>query len=398
AGHTAFASFGGAHLSENTPLEIGSITKTFTAALLAVMVQRGEVALDDPIEKFLPAGAKAPTYQGRHITLRDLATQSSGLPRMPTNFTPGNADDPYADYGEKQLLEFLASYELKRAPGAEAEYSNLGFGLLGYLLARRLGMDYATAVRTRILEPLGMSHTHVGYTDALARAVAPGHDADGTRVPIWHDNVFAGAGAIVSTAKDMLRYAAANLGDVKGPLGAALADARRPRRALDLLHRVGLAWITTNADGIVWHNGGTGGYRSFLGLDEAHKRAIVVLANAVIDGVDALGMHALDPSVPLPPGIPADAAVDPATLAGYVGSYRFSDNSTCQVSRDNRGLVAFFQPPGLRTRLHATSATRFTTRSFGVVVTFAGSGDATTMTVVQRGGPPDVGRRYNPKT
>ncbi len=157
-GKSDVASYG-ARFGGDSPFEIGSITKTFTATLLADMIVRHEVAPDDPIEDYLPPGAKAPTFEGRHITLADLATQSSGLPRMPTNFMPTNPDDPYVDYDDAKLLAFLASYKLTRAPGASHEYSNLGFGLLGYLLARRLHVDYATAIRTRILEPLGMSHT-----------------------------------------------------------------------------------------------------------------------------------------------------------------------------------------------------------------------------------------------
>jgi CubicO group peptidase (beta-lactamase class C family) len=241
-----------------------------------------------------------------------------------------------------------------------------------------------------------MMHTRVGYDEALARRVAPGHDADGTPVPVWHDDALAGAGAIVSTAADMLRYAQANLSSGGGEVETALRDARRPLRSFGHERRIGLAWIH-DADGITWHNGGTGGYRSFLGLDETHHRAIVVLANAVLNGVDALGLHALDAKDPLPPPVAQDVVVDDKVLDGYVGWYRFSDNSTCHVTRDSGGLIAYFQPPGLRARLHPASATHFTLRAAKVDITFAGSGTATTMTVVQAGSPPDVGKRYEPK-
>ncbi len=313
------ASFGG-----ESRFEIGSITKTFTATLFANMILRHEVAVDDPIEKYLPAGSKAPEFQGHSITVADLATQSSGLPRMPTNFAPANGDDPY-DYDDGKLRQFLSTYALTRAPGQRFEYSNLGFGLLGYLLARRLGLDYATAVRTRIFEPLGMKDTDVAVIGRSVPTV-PGHNSDGDPVSNWHFAALAGAGAIVSTPSDMLRYARANLDTSRGPLAGAMALARHPMRAADGTRRIGYAWLT-DADGIVWHNGGTAGFRSFLGIDQVHHRAIFVVANASLDAVDGLGFHSLDPTQPLPSPPGPDATVERNVLAKYVGSYAFTDGS-----------------------------------------------------------------------
>ena len=263
----------------DAPFEIGSITKTFTATLFADMIVKHEVSPDDPIERYLPSGVTAPTFDGRHITLGDLATQSSGLPRMPTNFVSSNRAAPYGSYDDANMLEFLSSYTLTRAPGASFEYSNLGFGLLGYLLARRLGVSYATAIRTRILEPLGMSHT--GFeTDGHPATPVSGHDADGEPVSSWTFSALAGAGAIASTPNDMLRYARANLDARHGPLALAMQLAQHPTREAEAGQRIGYAWMT-RPDGIVWHNGGTAGFRSFLGLDIANRRAIVVLANDI---------------------------------------------------------------------------------------------------------------------
>ena len=146
-------------LSRRSVFEIGSVTKTFTATLLALMADANEVALDDPIDKYLPAGTKAPAYQGRRIALLDLATQSSGLPRLPTNMKPRHPADPYADYTAADLYEFLSSYTLTNAPGTHYEYSNLGVGLLGQLLANRAGTTYSALVTQRVLEPLGMHST-----------------------------------------------------------------------------------------------------------------------------------------------------------------------------------------------------------------------------------------------
>ena len=116
----------GRPLDGNTVFEIGSISKVFTALVLADMVRKGELALEDPVAKYLPDTVKVPARNGRQITLLDLATQSSGLPRMPTNFTPKDPANPYADYTIRQLYDFLSGYQLPRDPGERYEYSNLG--------------------------------------------------------------------------------------------------------------------------------------------------------------------------------------------------------------------------------------------------------------------------------
>ena len=145
-------------LGERSVFEIGSTTKVFTAILLADMVAKGEVAFDDPVAKFLPEGeVTMPTRGGKEITLLDLSTHRSALPRMPDNFTPADETNPYVDYTVKQMYEFLSTHELRRDIGAEAEYSNLGVGLLGHVLARVNGSSYEELVRERILDPLGMS-------------------------------------------------------------------------------------------------------------------------------------------------------------------------------------------------------------------------------------------------
>ncbi|MBD5655907.1 MAG: beta-lactamase family protein, partial [Candidatus Eremiobacteraeota bacterium] len=379
----------GARFDGKSSFEIGSITKTFTATLFADMVVRDEVKPDDPIDLYLPPGTIAPAFGGHRITLIDLATQSSGLPRMPTNFKPTNARDPYADYDDSKLLAFLRAYPLPRAPGATFEYSNLGFGLLGYLLARRLGVDYATAIRTRILNPLGMTHTVIPPAGAPVETVR-GHDIDGDPTSNWTLAALAGAGAVVSTADDMLRFARANL-DESGPLAAAMQLAHRPLREAEPGSRIGYAWLT-NADGIVWHNGGTGGFRSFIGLDGARGRAVVVLANEFSDRVDALGFHALDPNVPLPPAPLPDVPIDPAVAATYVGRYRFSDGSIATISEDRRGLVVDFDMPEFRARLHARSESRFTIRLAAIDITFRATRPIG-MEVAQPGSPPELGTR-----
>ncbi len=166
-------------LDDRTVFEIGSVTKTFTATLLAQMAGSGAVALDDPIGKFLPHGVTAPSYGGQQITLANLAEQNSGLPRLPGNLTVSNPADPYASYTPALLYAYLSHAKLDRAPGATYEYSNLGVGLLGDLLAARAGTTYAQVLTQRVLTPLGLTDTAITPTATMNAHLAPGHTIDG---------------------------------------------------------------------------------------------------------------------------------------------------------------------------------------------------------------------------
>ena len=207
-------------LDGNSVFEIGSISKVFTATVLAELVQEGKVNLDDPVQKYLPSSVHVPSRNGRQITLGSLSEQNSGLPRMPSNFHPANPANPYADYGAQQLYEFLSGYQLTRDPGAQFEYSNLGVGLLGHALSLATGKSYEELERTRVWAPLRMEHTAITLTPWMKAHLALGHDEQGNVVPNWDLDVLAGAGAIRSTANDMLKFADANLHPERGPLAA----------------------------------------------------------------------------------------------------------------------------------------------------------------------------------
>jgi serine-type D-Ala-D-Ala carboxypeptidase/endopeptidase len=333
-------------LNGDTVFEIGSITKVFTSLLLADMVQRGEVALDDPVAKYLPPGVKMPERNGRSITLVDLATHTSGLPPIPTNMTPKDAANPYADYSVEQLYQFLSSYELTRDIGSQYAYSNLGGGLLGHVLARRAGMDYEALVRSRICDPLHMKSTRITLTPDMKARLAAGHNAALDPVENWDLPTFAGAGALRSTANDLLNFLAANLGYTKSPLAPAMASMLKVRRptgqpGLD----IALGWhiLTTNGKEIVWHNGGTGGYRSFMGFDPAARVGVVALSNTSTTlGVDDVGRHLLDAKVPLAPSVKGhtQVAVDPKIFDGYVGTYQVTTNVIFTITRDKDRLFA----------------------------------------------------------
>jgi len=154
----------GAPVNEKTIFDIGSITKLFTALLLSDMVSRGEVRLDEPVAELLPAGTRVPLRNGKVITLRDLASHYSGLPRVPTDLGRDHYDDPYARYAAEELYGFLATHELIRTPGDSFEYSNLGVGLLGHALVLRAGASgYESLIRARILDPLQMHDTGLRF-------------------------------------------------------------------------------------------------------------------------------------------------------------------------------------------------------------------------------------------
>ncbi len=317
--------------------EIGSITKVFTASVLSDMVARREVKLDDPVANYLPRAVHMPV-RGRPISLLDLATQVSGLPRLPDNLAPRDPSNPYADYSVRQLYEFLSRYQLPRDPGASYEYSNLGMGLLGHALALRARMSYEQLVARRLLTPLGMRETAITLTPPLRARLAPGHDEAGKVVPNWDLPTLAGAGALRSTASDMLAFLAANVDTSATPIGRALRQTHDPRQATDNPNlKVGLAWhiLSRPIGNIVWHNGGTGGYRTFIGFDPVRRIGVVVLSN-FNRSVDDLGYHLLDESFPLepPPQRHAEVAVDSLVLARYVGDYELAPTFHIVITRE----------------------------------------------------------------
>jgi CubicO group peptidase (beta-lactamase class C family) len=372
----------------DTVFEIGSVTKVFTSLLLADMVERGEVHLDDPVSKFLPATVKVPQRHGRQITLLDLATHTSGLPRLPGNLKPKDEMNPYADYTVEQMYVFLSGYELTRDVGSQYEYSNLGGGLLGHVLALRAGMSYEKLVQTRILAPLKMTSTAITLTPALQARLAHGHDQSLQPVPNWDLPTLAGAGALRSTVNDMLKFLAANIGLTETPLAPAMKSMLAVRKPTGLSNlEVALAWHILSAHGreIVWHNGGTGGYRSFIGFDPKTKTGVVVLSNAANE-VDDIGNHLLDSQFPLAKFSHHEANVDPKLFDAYVGHYELQPGVVAEVKRqDNNLFIQLTGQPAFR--LVPESETNFFLREVDAQITFVKeAGGKVTQLVIHQGG------------
>lgn len=387
-------------LDGNSVFEIGSITKVFTGALLADMVRRGEVKLDDPVAKYLPSSVKMPARGGQQITLVDLATQSSGLPRMPSNFHPNDASNPYAEYSVQQMYDFLSGYELPRDIGSKYEYSNLGVGLLGHALARRAGMSYEALVTARILDPLGMRDTRITLTPAMRSHLAAGHDAAGKRVANWDLPTLAGAGALRSTVNDMLKFLAANLDSASTPLGPTLHVTHVSRHATDNpALSLGLNWHILKAPSgeIVWHNGGTGGYRTYIGFDPVRRLGVVVLSNSG-SSVDDIGMHLVDARLPLAPApapakIRTEIALDAATLDAYVGEYAIAPAFSIIVSREGNSLFALATGKD-KVQIYPESATDFFLKAVDAQLTFVkDSAGAVTGLVLHQAGSDTPGKK-----
>ena len=277
------AGAGAQPLSSATIFEIGSIAKTFTGAILADMVRRGEVSLNDPVAKFLPTGVKVPSRKGRQITLLDLSTHTSGLPRSPDRGLIRDPSNPYADIPIDDVYAFLASHELERDIGAEWEYSNLGFGLLGQALIRAAGVEtFDELIQTRITGPLRIEMTRYGRANGLDARMAKGHDQKGEAVSYWDFGAFKGAGGLNSNVEEMLAYIDANVGEPKSPIEAAMRDAHHPRHSLNSFgNSQSLGWDHRVRPGrtIVYKSGSTAGFAGALGFDPATRAGVVVLGN-----------------------------------------------------------------------------------------------------------------------
>lgn len=357
SGRTRVVSFGDpgpgqSPLDGKSVFEIGSISKVFTATMLAQMVLEKKVALDDPVQKFLPSTVRIPSRNGKQITLGMLSVQNSGLPRLPTNLRPKDATNPYADYTVQQLYDFLSGYALTRDPGERFEYSNLGVGLLGHALSLAAGKTYEALVRERIFAPLRMTNSAITLSPWMQSHLAFGHDAQGKVVPLWDLPTFAGAGAIRSNTEDMLKFVAANLHTERGAMGRAMAFAHEARGSAGGPGAgIGLNWIIrrAGADTIIWHNGGTGGYHTFAGFEPSTGMGVVVLTNSGNDGADDIGMHLLAPSLPLaprpaPPKERTVIALMESVLEPYVGLYQLSPQFSIEVTR--KGATLFLQATG----------------------------------------------------
>jgi serine-type D-Ala-D-Ala carboxypeptidase/endopeptidase len=347
------------------------------------MVVQKKVSLNEPIRALLPPGF-AGRPSAHEITLLDLATHHSGLPRMPDNFEPAKPSNPSADYDARHLAEFLAKHSLAKPDQPKFLYSNLGFGLLGYALSQRAGISYAELVQTEITGPLQMRDTVVTMSSAQRKRLIQGYDGSFHRADPWDFNVFAGAGALKSTASNMLTYLDANLhpekyaahaapGSPAKTLPAAVALDHQPRADTEDGGKIALAWGINPKTYFLNHSGGTGGYGAFARFDPRQDWAMIVLYNrdsddprlvdrvaentsALLSGERAIPLDSMCdaekrslarlefPPTTAPPKQHREIAVNPKLFDGYVGRYQLALNFIFSITREGSHL--FVQASG----------------------------------------------------
>jgi D-alanyl-D-alanine-carboxypeptidase/D-alanyl-D-alanine-endopeptidase len=322
----------------DTVFEIGSITKIFTGILLGDMANRGELQANDPVTNYLPATVKVPNRNGHVITLAHLANHHSGLPREPDNLAPADKKNPYADYTPELLFRFLSTYELPRDPGSTYEYSNVGMGLLGDVLARRASTSYEQLVLDLICKPLGMGDTRIKLSAEMQNRFATGYDYDLNPAKNMDFLSLAGGGAFRSTANDFLKFLAISLDPQDDRLSKAIRASQAARtNTVGLNEEVAWGWhFKCVPDEILHHSGKTFGFHSFMGINRKRHRAVVVFSNCQFS-IDDIGLHVLDPRSEL---IPAQKPIvlDEITLGRYVGTYTVTPTLEITVTREKNEM------------------------------------------------------------
>jgi len=378
--------------------EIGSVSKVFTGIMLADAVTRDLVKLDDSVEELVGGDFELKQFEDQPIQLWHLSTHTSGLPRMPGNFHPANAEDPYADYSLEQMQEALTRYELRRAPGETYAYSNLGVGWLGNLLVQVNEQEdgYAGLLRQRIAEPLGLEHTSTELSPWMSEHLVPGYDADQNPKANWTLTAFAGAGGIRSNANDMLSFAEACLHPDEGPLAAALKLSMEIRHREDRGPRIGLGWHAASNEKTRWHNGQTGGYHTFFAIWPEGDVGVVLLSNTSnglmdlwADSAVLLMMgrepHELSYKKPIP--------VDPVICEQVAGEYKMGLMSKLTVSlRDGRMYAQMSFQPELR--IYPSETDRFFYRAVEAELVFKRDESGAVIGVeIEQGGATTKGKR-----
>lgn len=383
-------------LDEHTRFQIGSITKVFTATILAQLVDAGQVTLSDPIQHYLPVGMTAPSYRGQPITVLSLATHTSGLPGDPPN--DKSIPSP-ADYSPKMLADAVNETTLSRAPGSRWEYSNFGFAVLGQMLANTAHLSYDDLVKQRILDPLGMDETVVTGSAATRRELPPAFEYGGAPGHPESLGALGPAGSIESDLKDMALFLKANLDAPNGPLGRDLAFAQQPRTPVPEWNMsMGLAWQTVLAPthhvpgdlgdlepGSLEKGGNTDGFSSFIALNRSLNWGVVAMTNVNDDDFQQVIAHAVSPSTARLPVFWATAKREASPLSG-----RYLIETGRRMALDifkYKGALYVWIPSATPSKLTPAGENRYTWDEVGVTFTFHrdGNGRVRNVTVVQNG-------------
>ncbi len=326
-------------IDARTAFEIGSVSKTMTAALLAELIKQGKASLDDPLSDYLPAGTRVPEFEGKKILLRHVVTHTSGLPVLPSRLGATGTDDPYVNLTEDTLLASLGDVTLTAAPGSRFEYSNFASMLLSYAVARRAGEDFETLVDTQLFAPLKMDGAYIQQLPSGIRA-AQGHSPNRKPVSAWNFSTnLAGVGGVRATLDDMVKYVQGELGQPATSITPAL---KLSQQQVSKTPPMAMNWMLLPVAGrtVHVHEGGTGGFSSFVAFDNERQRGVVILSDTTwnsLGSLGTLGLHLVDKSFPL--GKPRKV-VKPQDelLEGLVGEYQVGAMKM-KLSRKQDALV-----------------------------------------------------------
>lgn len=324
----------------DTAFEIGSVSKTLNALLLQQLIDAGKLGLDDPVQAHLPKGVSMPKHGDSPITLRHLLTHTSGLPSLAPSWQIRDPANPYREIDRKALHKGLASITLSRAPGAQFEYSNLGAMLLSDIISRSADKPFPKLAAEQIFAPLQMA-SFVGKPPKGV-VVARGHSPNGAEVAAWDfDPALAGVGGVRASLNDMIHYVEAQIGRRESALDAVIERSQQPVNPAEG-RPMAMGWMIAplNGDKVLVHEGGTGGFSSFVAFRADHSRGVVVLSDTALTslgGLSSMALHLLDESVPL--GKPRVAVSPPVELLDkLVGDYRLQGAMKMSLRRKDGAL------------------------------------------------------------
>ena len=266
-------------VNQHTEFRIGPITQLFTAGVLSYFVQEGQVSLNDPVSKFLPKSMTLPTYNGKEITLGDLATHTSGLPDMPYSLSSRSS------FTISQMYRFLSKFELPREPGTKYEYSNFGYAFLVNLLSRLSKRVYPDLIEQVIVSPLNLKDTTFILTREQKSRLATGYELGKGISPLLNEkiySVFIGSGCLYSSPKDMLTFLSFNMHKEKTSLNAILPIMQTPYHTFKNF-QVGLGWKITSfanlKEKLYLVEGNLFGFAMYMGMIPETDTGVVVLFN-----------------------------------------------------------------------------------------------------------------------
>ncbi len=309
-------------MGDNTAFEIGSISKTMLAFLVADLVEQGKMKLNDPLQKYLPEGSVVPMWNGKFVTVQHVLTHTSGIPRLPSGMETANPENPYAALTPALLLERLKSAKLTNEPGSKFEYSNFAAMALSLAVTHTAKQDFEALLKRRLFEPIGMNNAYLTKPAAHVRA-AEGHNTSRKPMPPWTIATdLAGVGMVRATLDDMAAYARAAIAK-PGTRETSLITTTQQSLYKSGAEDVGMNWFRRKlADGVevAEHGGGTGGFSSYIVTDRANARAVVVLSDTAGGGIGKFADSLLDAKEN--PGVARRmASPDKALLESLIGDY-----------------------------------------------------------------------------